>query len=44
MKRHKLVTIILRDCIFQVERSRAAELLALEKKILRKEWNTNQLP
>lgn len=40
----KLVTIVIRGCIFKVERSRARELRALETKLLREEWRTNQLP
>lgn len=40
----KIKLIVIRGVIFRVERSRAAELERLEKEILRKEWNQNQLP
>ena len=42
--KRKLVTIVIRDCIFLVEPSRAGELVALEREMVRREWATNTLP
>ena len=40
----KIVTVVIRGCLFRVERSRAGELEALEKEALRKDWALNRLP
>ena len=43
-KKQKLVTIVIRGCVFKVEARRAGELERLEREAIRKDWQTNQLP
>jgi len=43
MKRVKLVTIVIRGCVFRVTPEVAREMKRLESVWLNREWNTNTL-
>ena len=43
-RRKRLVTIVIRGCTMRVSPEMARELVKEEKKLVQKEWNTNQLP
>lgn len=43
-RKPKLVTIVIRGCVFKIEARRAGELERLEREAVRKDWASNQLP
>jgi len=43
-RRKRLVTIVIRGCTMRVSPEMARELAKEKKKLVQKEWNTNQLP
>lgn len=42
-KSQKLVTVVIRGCIFRVPKEKALEIERREREVMRQDWNTNRV-